>query len=132
LGNNHKHLPEEIMRHSQAGVASRLARTGAFALLLAAFTAVTAVSVPASAADYKPEYKLSTVVGEAFPWGFGGKRWAELVREKTDGRINVKMYPGAALVGGDPTRPRNSPHSARVASTSPSARPSTGRRRLRS
>jgi TRAP-type transport system periplasmic protein len=120
------------MRHSQAGVASRLARTGAFALLLAAFTAVTAVSVPASAADYKPEYKLSTVVGEAFPWGFGGKRWAELVREKTEGRINVKMYPGAALVGGDPTRPRNSPHSARVASTSPSARPSTGRRRLRS
>ena len=44
------------------------------------------------------------MVGEAFPWGFGGKRWAELVREKTEGRINVKMYPGAALVGGDQTK----------------------------
>ena len=84
------------MRHSQAGAASRLARTGAFALLLAAFAAVTS-TVPAMAADYKAEYKLSTVVGEAFPWGFGGKRWAELVREKTDGRINVKMYPGCRL-----------------------------------
>ena len=113
------------MRHSQAGVASRLARTGAFALLLAAFAAVA--SLPATAADYKPEYKLSTVVGEAFPWGFGGKRWAELVREKTDGRINVKMYPGAALVGGDQTKEFT--HSARAASISPSARPSTGRRR---
>jgi tripartite ATP-independent transporter DctP family solute receptor len=91
------------MRHSQAGAASRLARTGAFALLLAAVAAVTS-AVPAMAADYKAEYKLSTVVGEAFPWGFGGKRWAELVREKTDGRINVKMYPGAALVGGDQTK----------------------------
>ena len=62
------------MRHSQAGAAIRLARTGAFALFLAAVAAVTS-TVPAMAADYKAEYKLSTVVGEAFPWGFGGKRW---------------------------------------------------------
>src|SRR5687768_9144410 len=62
------------------------------------------LSGAAQAADYKSEYKLSTVVGEAFPWGQGGKRWAELVREKTDGRINIKMYPGTSLVGGDQTK----------------------------
>lgn len=53
---------------------------------------------------YRPEYRLSTVVGTAFPWGKAGERWAELVREKTQGRINIKMYPGAALVAGDQTR----------------------------
>jgi tripartite ATP-independent transporter DctP family solute receptor len=56
------------------------------------------------AADYKPEYKLSTVVGKPFPWGIAGERWAELVKEKTGGRINIKMYPGTSLVGGDQTK----------------------------
>jgi tripartite ATP-independent transporter DctP family solute receptor len=58
----------------------------------------------ASAADYKAEYRLSTVLGPAFPWGKAGERWAELVKQKTDGRINVKLYPGTSLVGGDQTR----------------------------
>ncbi len=49
------------------------------------------------AADYKPEYKLSTVVGKPFPWGIAGERWAELVKEKTNGRINIKCYPGVSL-----------------------------------
>ena len=44
------------------------------------------------------------MVGPAFPWGKGGEIWADLVRERTKGRINIKMYPGAALVGGDQTR----------------------------
>ena len=58
----------------------------------------------AHAADYKAEYRLSTVLGPAFPWGKAGERWAELVKQKTDGRINVKLYPGTSLVGGDQTR----------------------------
>ena len=53
---------------------------------------------------YKPEYKLSTVVGKPFPWGIAGERWAELVKEKTAGRINIKAYPGTSLVGGDQTK----------------------------
>jgi len=56
------------------------------------------------ATDYKPEYRLSTVLGPAFPWGKSGERWAELVRQKTDGRINIKLYAGTVLVGGDQTR----------------------------
>src|SRR5690348_4514749 len=71
---------------------------------LLAGLAVAAAALPALAADYKPEYKLSTVVPAPFPWGIGGERWAELVKEKTAGRINVKMYPGASLVGGDQTK----------------------------
>ena len=55
-------------------------------------------------AGYKAEYKLSTVVGTAFPWGKGGEIWANLVRERTQGRINIKLYPGVSLVGGDQTR----------------------------
>jgi tripartite ATP-independent transporter DctP family solute receptor len=58
----------------------------------------------AMAAEYKSEYKMSLVLGTAFPWGKGGEIWADLVRERTNGRINIKLYPGASLVGGDQTR----------------------------
>jgi tripartite ATP-independent transporter DctP family solute receptor len=57
-----------------------------------------------SAADYPLEYKLSTVFGKPFPWGIAGERWADLVKEKTRGRISIKCYPGASLVGGDQRR----------------------------
>ncbi len=71
----------------------------------AASIALLSLLFPAAhAADYKAEYRLSTVLGTAFPWGKAAERWAELVKQKTDGRINIKMYPGASLVGGDQTR----------------------------
>jgi tripartite ATP-independent transporter DctP family solute receptor len=70
-----------------------------------AIGATLAFAAPAYAQQkYQPEYRLSTVLGTAFPWGKGGERWAELVREKTQGRINIKMYPGTSLVAGDQTR----------------------------
>lgn len=77
--------------------------------LHAVSAAVIALSLgavaPATAqTKYKDEYKLSTVVGTAFPWGKGGERWIELVKQRTNGRINIKMYPGVSLVGGDQTR----------------------------
>jgi tripartite ATP-independent transporter DctP family solute receptor len=73
--------------------------------LLAAFAAAGLLAAaPVAAQTYKPEYKLSTVVGKPFPWGIAGERWGDLVRERTQGRINIKMYPGTSLVGGDQTR----------------------------
>ena len=66
--------------------------------------AALVLAAPAWAQGYKPEYRLSTVLGSAFPWGQAGERWAELVKEKTQGRIAIKMYPGASLVGGEQTR----------------------------
>jgi len=58
----------------------------------------------ANAQKYRAEYKLSTVLPASYPWGKAGERWSELVKEKTQGRINIKMYPGKSLVGGDQTR----------------------------
>ena len=66
-------------------------------------TAITIATV-ASAQDYKSEYKMSLVLGTAFPWGKGGEIWADMVRERTAGRINIKLYPGTSLVQGDQTR----------------------------
>ena len=57
-----------------------------------------------SPSKYQAEYRLSTVVGTAFPWGKAGEKWAELVKQRTNGRINIKLYPGVSLVAGDQTR----------------------------
>ncbi|PWC82774.1 C4-dicarboxylate ABC transporter [Azospirillum sp. TSH100] len=73
-------------------------------IALAALTVPAVLAGAANAADYKAEYKLSTVLGKPFPWGVGGDRWAELVKEKTGGRITIKMYPGTSLVNGDQTK----------------------------
>lgn len=70
---------------------------------LAATALAASALVPAQTA-YKAEYKLSLVVGTAFPWGKGGELWADKVRERTQGRINIKLYPGVSLVQGDQTR----------------------------
>ncbi|MDS1139812.1 DctP family TRAP transporter solute-binding subunit [Pusillimonas sp. SM2304] len=75
--------------------------------LLGAITcavAALAASSAAHAANYKSEYKLSIVVGTTFPWGQGAEIWSKLVKERTDGRINIKIYPGTSLVQGDQTR----------------------------
>ena len=53
---------------------------------------------------YKAEYKMSTVVPPAFAWGKGGEIFLTLVRERTNGRINIKQYPGASLVQGQQDR----------------------------
>ena len=58
----------------------------------------------AQAQTYRAEYRLSTTLGTAFPWGQAGERWIELVKEKTQGRINIKLYSGNSLVGGEQTR----------------------------
>jgi tripartite ATP-independent transporter DctP family solute receptor len=61
-------------------------------------------AAPAAAESLKSEYKVSTVLGAPFPWGLSAQRWADLVKAKSGGRINLKVYPGAQLVGGDQTK----------------------------
>ena len=75
-------------------------------LLQGAAVATAGLGFPAilKAQQYKAEYKMSTVVPPAFAWGRGGEIFANLVRERTGGRINIKQYPGASLVQGDQTR----------------------------
>ncbi|MGE4330279.1 DctP family TRAP transporter solute-binding subunit [Diaphorobacter sp.] len=71
-----------------------------------AAAAALAFAAPAALAqtDYKSEYRMSLVLGPAFPWGKGGELWANKVRERTQGRINIKLYPGVSLIQGDQTR----------------------------
>ena len=76
-------------------------------LIRVAGACAAAVALPRYAfaqTAYKAEYKMSTVVPPAFAWGKGGEIFANLVRERTGGRINIKQYPGASLVQGDQTR----------------------------
>jgi tripartite ATP-independent transporter DctP family solute receptor len=75
-------------------------------MLSVAATIAAAALAPAGAMaqSYKSEYKMSLVLGPAFPWGKGGEIWADLVRQRTSGRINIKLYPGTSLVAGDQTR----------------------------
>jgi TRAP-type transport system periplasmic protein len=73
--------------------------------IIAAAAAVAVLgAVPAVAQTYKDEYRVSTVVPAPFPWGIAAERWAELVGERTDGRIKMQIYPGAQLVQGEQTR----------------------------
>lgn len=74
-------------------------KAGIAAALLAAVSAL-----PGSAQTLKGEYTVSTVIGAPFPWGLSAQKWVDLVKEKSGGRIVMKMYPGAQLVGGDQTK----------------------------
>lgn len=66
--------------------------------------AVCLAMLPALAeAGYKKEYKLSCVVGPKMPWGEGATLFAELVRERTEGRVNIKVYTAGSLMAGKQT-----------------------------
>jgi len=73
-------------------------------LKLALAAGALSVATLGSAQSYKSEYRMSLVLGPAFPWGKGGQIWSELVKERTQGRINIKLYPGVSLIQGDQTR----------------------------
>ncbi len=61
------------------------------------------VSSNVDAATYKPEYKMSIVVGPQGPWGESAARFAEGVKKATDGRINIKPYYSGQLFAGKQT-----------------------------
>src|SRR3989337_2248562 len=58
---------------------------------------------PAAAQQYKPEFKNSLVVGPAGPWGEAAIKFADLLKERTQGRINVKNYYAGQLFAGKQT-----------------------------
>lgn len=53
---------------------------------------------------YKSEYTLSVVGNRPIALSEGAFQWAEMVNKRSAGRINLKVYPGSQLVGGDQTR----------------------------
>lgn len=72
-------------------------------LFCAIFCLVCVVPQLGFSAEYKKEYKMSVVVGSKLPWGAGATKFADLVRERTDGRINIKVYASSALMAGKQT-----------------------------
>ena len=66
--------------------------------------AVSATIGSVALAQESKEYSVSTVLGDAYPWGQMAEKWAELVKERSDGRITLKVYPNAQLVSGDQTK----------------------------
>ncbi|MCF7936405.1 MAG: TRAP transporter substrate-binding protein DctP [Synergistales bacterium] len=71
-------------------------------LILLAAVMVAVVALPAFAA-YKSEYKMSVVPGAVTAWGKGATYFADLVREETDGRVNIKVYFSSQLMAGKQT-----------------------------
>jgi len=77
-------------------------RTGRPALCFLAVSFLVASDPIHAQPIYKPEYRLSVAVGTSYAWGKGAETWAALVRERTAGRINIRVFPGASATGGDP------------------------------
>jgi len=66
---------------------------------------LVAASMTFGAGTFKPkkEYTLQVNVGPAYDWGAGAQRWADLVKEKTNGSIVVKPYFNSTLLAGKQT-----------------------------
>ena len=79
-------------------------RTFLTATAAAAAALALSPSMALAQQNYKSEYRLSLVLGPPSPWGMAGQIWADLVKERTKGRINIKLYPGVSLIQGDQTR----------------------------
>lgn len=69
-------------------------------LIISIFTLSFLCCPAAGAKGFKKEYKLQVTVGPNFYWGQGAAKFAQLVREKTGGRINIKPYYGSSLLQG--------------------------------
>lgn len=63
-----------------------------------------AVLLSSAVAAQARELSVSTVLSDAFPWGQAAEKWAELVEERSDGELTLRVYPNAQLVSGDQTR----------------------------
>lgn len=57
-------------------------------------------AAPGTAENFKKEYKMQINVGPQFYWGMGATKFAELVKARTNGQINIKPYWGSSLLKG--------------------------------
>lgn len=69
-------------------------------VLTLCFSVALLFAAAGNAADFKKEYKMQINVGPQFYWGMGAQKFADLVKERTNGQINIKPYWGSALLKG--------------------------------
>jgi tripartite ATP-independent transporter DctP family solute receptor len=70
---------------------------------VAVLALAVALAGPVTAGMYKPEYKTSLVVGPTGPWGEAAARFADLVKERSGGKVNIKNYFAGQLFAGRQT-----------------------------
>ena len=70
-----------------------------FAFCVAAL-AVFALTVPVSA-QYKASMKLASATAPDHPYNVGAQKFADLIKERTNGRIEIKIYPSMQLGKGE-------------------------------
>ena len=72
-----------------------------FALVLGLCLCVlTLFAAPGQAGKFKKEYKMQINVGSTFYWGMGAQKFSDLVKERTNGQINIKPYWSSTLLKG--------------------------------
>jgi tripartite ATP-independent transporter DctP family solute receptor len=71
--------------------------------LVTVFILLLVFAATGYSADYKPEYRMSIVVGPVGPWGESAAHFAEAVKNATDGRVNIKPYYNGQLFEGKQT-----------------------------
>jgi tripartite ATP-independent transporter DctP family solute receptor len=72
-----------------------------FALVLSLCLAVGIVfTANGNAAEFKKEYKMQINVPSTFYWGIGAQKFSDLVKERTNGQINIKPYWSSSLLKG--------------------------------
>ena len=68
--------------------------------LIAIISIALLIPCQSQAGDFKKEYKMQVNVGPQFYWGMGALKFIELVKERTNGQINIKPYWGSQLLKG--------------------------------
>jgi len=66
----------------------------------AATPAPTTPGATTTPAAEKVTLKMSTTTSDTSSWTMGAKKFAELVNQKTNGKIEIKVYPNEQLAGG--------------------------------
>ena len=73
-----------------------------FMLVFAVLMAITLTwTGPAAAAEYKATLKLASTQNMDHPYMVGSQKFADLIKERTKGRITVKLYPSNQLGKGE-------------------------------
>jgi tripartite ATP-independent transporter DctP family solute receptor len=68
--------------------------------LIAVISIALLIPSQSRAGDFKKEYKMQLNVPASFYWGMGAQMFADLVKERTNGQINIKPYWSSSLLKG--------------------------------
>ena len=68
--------------------------------LIAIISIALLIPCQSQAGNFKKEYKMQINVGPQFYWGMGALKFVDLVKQRTNGQINIKPYWGSQLLKG--------------------------------